>query len=198
MPPKKGKQEEEVEAAPPETENPDKYKLPVDVIAEDPRSLKYLLESPEVNVVIASTQALCKYAAEKSENRIELREIGCISALMALLASKSTDLQLAVTETLEKLAMEEANRPELTERGALAAFLDMLVGKNAELKSVAATAMQCVWCAGRGSDPVLTRTCLSVTRPILEMVASVAAIASDCAWCAGRSSATVRARTWLR
>lgn len=142
MAPKKGKQEEVPEAAPPEVENPDKYKLPVDVIAEDPRSLKYLLESPEVDVVIASTRALCKYAAERSENRIELREIGCISALMSLLVSKSTDLQLAVTETLEKLAMEEANRPELTERGALAAFLDMLVGKNMDLKSVAATAMQ--------------------------------------------------------
>lgn len=143
MAPKKGKVEEEPEAAPPEEQNPtEKYKLPVDVVAEDPRSLKYLLESPEVNVVIASTRALCKFAAESAANRIQLREIGCISALMSLLVSKSQELQLAVTETLEKIAMEEANRAELTERGALAAFLDMLVGKNMDLKSVAATAMQ--------------------------------------------------------
>ena len=63
MAPKKGKQEEEPEAAPPEVENPDKYKLPVDVIAEDPRSLKYLLESPEVDVVIASTRVKATPAA---------------------------------------------------------------------------------------------------------------------------------------
>ena len=67
MAPKKGKQEEEPEAAPPEVENPDKYKLPVDVIAEDPRSLKYLLESPEVDVVIASTRVKTTPAAFAAE-----------------------------------------------------------------------------------------------------------------------------------
>ena len=36
---------------------------------------------------------------------------------MALYSSKSVELQLSVTETLEQLAKEEANRPELTERG---------------------------------------------------------------------------------
>jgi len=142
MPPKKGEPEPEEEAAPPEEVDVDKFKLPVDVVAEDPRSLKYLLESPEAPVVLASVQALCKYAAESTEHRIELQEIGCISALMALYSSKSVELQLSVTETLEQLAKEEANRPELTERGALAQFLDLLVGKNLELRSVAATAMQ--------------------------------------------------------
>ena len=58
MPPKKGEPEPEEEAAPPEEVDVDKFKLPVDVVAEDPRSLKYLLESPEAQVVLASVQVL--------------------------------------------------------------------------------------------------------------------------------------------
>lgn len=133
---------EEDPAPPEEIDEGEKFKLPVDVIAEDPRSLKYLLESPEVSIVLASVKALCKYADASSECRVELRQIGCISALMALYSSKSVELQIAVTEVLERIAKEESNRPELTERGALAQFLDFLVGKNLELRSVAATAMQ--------------------------------------------------------
>eukprot|EP00656_Telonema_subtile_P002352 TRINITY_DN11037_c0_g5_i1.p1 TRINITY_DN11037_c0_g5~~TRINITY_DN11037_c0_g5_i1.p1 ORF type:complete len:897 (-),score=225.35 TRINITY_DN11037_c0_g5_i1:34-2724(-) len=143
MPPKKGAPVPEEEPAPPEEIDAGlKFKLPVDVIAQDPRSLKYLLESPEIPIVLASVKALCKYADTSAEARVELKDIGCISALMALYGSKSVELQIAVTEVLERIAKEEVNRAELTERGALAQFLDLLVGKNQELRSVAATAMQ--------------------------------------------------------
>ncbi len=36
---------------------------------------------------------------------------------MALYGSKSVELQIAVTEVLERIAKEEVNRSELTERG---------------------------------------------------------------------------------
>jgi len=141
MPPKK-KAEEPDEEPEEDVVDEEAYKLGVAQTAQDPKTLKYLLESPELPVVISSVQALHKFAEESPGNRTHLKDIGVISAVMVLLQGKSVELQVNVAMLLEKLAIEESNRPELVERGALAAFLDHLVGKNLDLRSIAATACE--------------------------------------------------------
>jgi len=141
MPPKKAEEPAGGDDEPPQ-EEVDPYKLGVAQTAKDPKTLKFLLESPELPVIIQSVQALHTFAEETSENRTHLKDIGVISAVMPLLASKSVELQVNVAMLLEKLAIEEVNRQELVERGALAAFLDHLVGKNLDLRSIAATACE--------------------------------------------------------
>merc|ERR1711939_516939 len=133
MAPKKKAAEAAAEEEPdaePEEDPTDKFKLGVNQTAEDPKTLKYLLESPELPVIISSVQALHTYAEQSAENRCHLKDIGVISAVMVLLQSKSVELQVAVAMLLEKLSIEESNRQELVERGAMASFLDYLVGKT--------------------------------------------------------------------
>ena len=86
MPPKKV--EEVVDEPVEDSNDADKYKLGVTQTAQDPKTLKYLLESPELPVVISSVQALHTFAEESAENRIHLKEIGVISAVMVLLVTR--------------------------------------------------------------------------------------------------------------
>jgi len=100
MPPKK-KAEEPDEEPEEDVVDEEAYKLGVAQTAQDPKTLKYLLESPELPVVISSVQALHKFAEESPGNRTHLKDIGVISAVMVLLQGKSVELQVNVAMLLE-------------------------------------------------------------------------------------------------